>query len=206
MNTELKYQLHPWHGVGIGENAPHACTAFIEIVPTDTIKYEVDKESGILKVDRPQKFSNVFPGLYGFLPRTLCDLEVADRCMEKTGRAAIMGDQDPLDIVVLTEKIIAHGGILVQAIPIGGFRMIDQNQADDKIVAIMKGDEVYGMWQDITEVNDAIVERLKHYFLTYKKGPGDTVNRVQIEETYNREEAYEVIRRSQLDYFNRFNA
>ena len=204
MGPNLKYQLHPWHGVEIGEKAPATCTAFIEIVPTDTIKYEVDKDSGILKVDRPQQYSNIFPALYGFIPQTLCDIEVGNFCMEKTGRTGIIGDQDPLDIIVLTEKIIARGGILVQAIPIGGFRMIDQNQADDKIVAIMKGDEVYGKWLDITDVNEAILLRLKHYFLTYKKGPNDRENRVQIDGIYGKEEAYEVIRRSQKDYQNRF--
>jgi inorganic pyrophosphatase len=204
MNEHLKYQLHPWHGVALGDNSPSICTAFIEIVPTDTIKYEVDKPSGILKVDRPQQFSNVFPALYGFLPQTFCDIEVGKFCMEKTGRTGILGDQDPLDIIVLTEKIIARGGILVQAIPIGGFRMIDQNQADDKIIAIMKGDEVYGGWKDITNVNEAILMRLKHYFLTYKKGPNDTDNRVQIDAIYGKDEAYEVIRRSQTDYQNKY--
>jgi hypothetical protein len=68
----------------------------------------------------------------------------------------------------------------------------------------MKGDEVYGSWHDITDVNEAILMRLKHYFLTYKKGPNDTVNRVQIDGIYGREEAYEVIRRSQTDYQNKF--
>ena len=200
MHNNLRYQLHPWHGVEMGENAPSTCTAFIEIVPTDTIKYEVDKKSGLLKVDRPQQFSNIFPALYGFLPQTLCDIEVGKYCMQKTGRPGIIGDQDPLDIIVLTEKIIARGGILVQAMPIGGFRMIDQNQADDKIIAIMQGDEVYGGWKDLSDVNEAIITRLKHYFLTYKKSPTDATNRVQIDAVYGREEAYEVIRCSQVDY------
>ena len=171
MNPNLKYQLHPWHGVEIGENAPTICTAFIEIVPTDTIKYEVDKPSGLIKVDRPQKYSNIFPSLYGFIPQTLCDIEVGNFCMDKTGRTGIIGDQD---------------------------------QADDKIVAIMKGDEVYGSWHDITDVNEAILMRLKHYFLTYKKGPNDSENKVQIDGIYGREEAYKVIRRSQKDYQNKF--
>ena len=204
MKHLLKYQLHPWHGVEIGPEAPAVCTSFIEIVPTDTIKYEVDKVSGILKVDRPQQFSNIFPALYGFVPQTLCDIEVGRFCMDKTGRTGIIGDQDPLDIIVLTEKIIARGGILVQAIPIGGFRMIDQNQADDKIIAIMKGDEVYGAWHDITDINEAILLRLKHYFLTYKKNPNESANRVQIDGIYGREEAYDVIRRSQSDYSNKY--
>ncbi len=204
MNEHLKFQLHPWHGVSIGEKAPETCTCFIEIVPTDTIKYEIDKPSGILKVDRPQQFSNVFPALYGFLPQTFCDIEVGNYCMEKTGRTGVIGDQDPLDIIVLTEKIIARGGILVQAMPIGGFRMIDQNQADDKIIAIMKGDEVYGSWKDISDVNEAVLTRLKHYFLTYKKNPNEDANRVQIDAIYGREEAFEVIRRSQTDYRHKY--
>jgi inorganic pyrophosphatase len=204
MHSNLKYQLHPWHGVEIGAEAPAICTAFIEIVPTDTIKYEVDKASGILKVDRPQQFSNVFPALYGFLPQTYCDIEVGKLCMEKTGKTGIIGDQDPLDIIVLTEKTIARGGILVQAMPIGGFRMIDANQADDKIIAIMKGDEVYGSWHDLNDVNEAVLTRLKHYFLTYKKSPNEVGNRVEIDGIYGREEAYEVIRRSQTDYRQKY--
>src|ERR1035437_2813695 len=137
MAQELRYMLHPWHGIEIGENAPAILTAFIEIVPKDTVKYEIDKKSGWLKVDRPQRFSNVVPALYGFIPQTLCDLEVGKFCMEKTGRQNITGDQDPMDILVLEEKNIANGAILVQAIPIGGFRMIDGGQADDKIIAVM---------------------------------------------------------------------
>jgi inorganic pyrophosphatase len=203
--TASPYTLHPWHGISIGDAAPSTCTAFIEIVPTDTVKYEVDKASGWLKVDRPQQFSNVFPALYGFLPQTYCDTAVAERCMARVaGLVGIQGDRDPLDIIVLTEKVIARGGILVQAVPIGGFRMIDGNEADDKIIAVMQGDEVYDMWQDITAVNEAIITRLKHYFLTYKKRPDDSPNRVQIAEIYGRDEAYEVIRRSQIDYRNKY--
>jgi inorganic pyrophosphatase len=204
MASFSKYTSHPWHGVNIGTESPKICTSYIEIVPTDTVKYEIDKETGILKVDRPQKYSNIVPALYGFLPQTLCDVEVGRFCMDKTGRQNIRGDQDPLDICVLTEKFIARGGILVQAIPIGGFRMIDKNEADDKIIAIMKGDEVYESWKDISDVNLSVIERLKHYFLTYKNLPGDTEKRVEITDIYGREEAYEVIRKSQQDYQNRF--
>lgn len=199
-----EYTLHPWHGVSLGEKAPEICTAFIEIVPTDTVKYEVDKASGLIKVDRPQQFSNVVPALYGFLPQTLCDVETGNFCAEKTGRSHIIGDQDPLDICILTEKTIARSGILVFAIPIGGFRMLDGNEADDKIIAVMQGDEVYDEWRDIADANEAVIKRLKHYFLTYKKGPDDTTNRVEIAAVYGKEEAYEVIRRSQIDYQNRF--
>ena len=68
----LRYKSHPWHGVEIGPNAPTVVTCFIEMVPTDTVKYEVDKVSGYLRLDRPQKYSNVVPALYGFIPQTFC--------------------------------------------------------------------------------------------------------------------------------------
>ena len=205
MNQELRYKSHPWHGIEIGENAPAILTAFIEIVPKDTVKYEVDKKSGWLKVDRPQLFSNVVPALYGFIPQTLCDIKVGNYCMERTGRKNIIGDQDPMDILVLEEKNIETGGILVQAIPIGGFRMIDKDEADDKIIAVMKGDAIYGDYTDISQLGQSIINRLKHYFLTYKDMPGSTEKRkVEIAAVYGREEAYEVIRHSQADYKNRF--
>ncbi|MFN8278430.1 MAG: inorganic pyrophosphatase [Chitinophagales bacterium] len=198
------FTKHPWHGVSIGTQAPEICTVFIEIVPTDTVKYEVDKDSGLLKVDRPQQFSNVVPALYGFFPQTLCDVAVGNFCAQQTGRPHIIGDQDPLDVCVLTEKIIARSGILVRAIPIGGFRMIDGNEADDKIIAVLQGDEVYDEWRDITDANEAVIKRLKHYFLTYKKGPDEVGNRVEIAAVYGKDEAYEVIRKSQFDYQQRF--
>src|SRR6186713_2029607 len=122
MNS-LQYKSHPWHGIEPGENFPSVLTAFIEIVPTDTVKYEIDKKSGWLKVDRPQLYSNIVPALYGFIPQTLCDAEVGEFCMNKTSKKDIRGDQDPMDILVLSEKNIQNGGILVNAIPIGGFRM-----------------------------------------------------------------------------------
>ena len=92
------YTVHPWHGISAGVNAPDAVTAFIEIVPTDTVKYEIDKASGFLKVDRPQKYSNVLPCLYGFIPQTYCGQKIGDYCSSKTGRTGIYGDGDPLDI------------------------------------------------------------------------------------------------------------
>jgi inorganic pyrophosphatase len=205
MKPDLKYQAHPWHGVDIGEHAPEMLTAFIEIVPNDSVKYEVDKKSGWLKVDRPQRFSNVVPALYGFIPQTLCDIEVGKFCMEKTGRPNIIGDQDPMDILVLEEKNINNGAILVQAIPIGGFRMIDGGQADDKIIAVMKGDAIYSGLKDIGDLNESILNRLRHYFLTYKDLPGSIEKRaVEISAVYGRDEAHEVIRRSCTDYKNRF--
>ncbi|MEL6673008.1 MAG: inorganic pyrophosphatase [Bacteroidota bacterium] len=203
----LRYKSHPWHGVQIGKHAPEEVTSFIEVVPTDTVKYEVDKRTGYLKVDRPQKFSNIIPALYGFIPQTYCKDAVAAYCMEKTGRTDIVGDDDPLDICVLTERDITHGDLLVPAVPIGGFRMIDGGEADDKIIAVLKGDEVYQGWDDITDVPPSIIRRLKHYFLTYKQMPGKDQEenpRCEITDVYGRQEALEVIRRSMADYRTKF--
>lgn len=199
-----KYIRHPWHGVNLGENAPEECVVFVEIVPTDTIKYEIDKESGLMKIDRPQLYSNILPALYGFFPRTYCAELVADFCMEKSGLKDIVGDGDPLDVCVLTSKDIPRNGVLVNAIPLGGFRMIDKGEADDKIIAVLKGDDVYKDWRDINDVPVALLNRLKHYFLTYKNLPDDTKQNVSIEATYGAVEAKEIIQKSVKDYQNHF--
>lgn len=199
------FAAHPWHGPAIGEKAPRVVTSYIEIVPTDTIKYELDKATGILKVDRPQKFSNTCPSLYGFIPQTLCDHEVGRLCDEKTGRKDTKGDDDPLDICILTERNIPHGNILVQAVPIGGLLMIDGNEADDKIIAVLQGDDVFGGYTDLSECPPALIDRLRHYFLTYKQLPGGSEQHiVEIARVYGAEEAHGVIRASQRDYQARF--
>jgi inorganic pyrophosphatase len=201
----LRYKSHPWHGVFIGAEAPEVITAFIEMVPTDTVKYEIDKDSGYMRIDRPQKYSNVVPALYGFVPQTFCGDLVGAYCMEKTGRKEVKGDGDPIDICVLTEKTIAHGDILVYARPIGGFRMIDGNQADDKIIAVLANDVVYSNYKDLCDCPPFVIERLKHYFLTYKDMPGEPKD-TEIPQTYGAEEAHEVIRRSIADYQKRFDS
>jgi inorganic pyrophosphatase len=189
-------QAHPWHGVDPGPQAPEVCTAYIEIVPTDAVKYEVDKATGILKLDRPQRYSSLPPCLYGFLPRSYCGAEVARR----TGRTGIVGDGDPIDVCVLTEKPIQHGDILVRCVPIGGLRMIDGNQADDKIIAVLEGDSVHGAWGALRDVPRPLLDRLRHYFLTYKQMPDETRPAVEIAEVYDRAEAVETIRASFADY------
>jgi inorganic pyrophosphatase len=200
----LQFRAHPWHGVQIGPQAPDVVTAYIEIVPTDTVKYELDKVSGILKLDRPQQFSNVYPSLYGIIPQTLCDEQVAAICRAVSGRPEISGDGDPMDICVLTEKTISHGDLLVQAIPIGGLRMIDKDEADDKIIAVMKDDAVYGSWRDIDDCPEDVLVRLRHYFTTYKQSPDDEERRVAIVEVYDRAAAHAVIDASRVDYRTRF--
>ncbi len=201
----LRYKSHPWHGINIGADAPETVTCFIEVVPTDTIKYEIDKETGYLKIDRPQKYSNVVPALYGFIPQTYCGSRIGNFCAEKSGRDEVQGDGDPLDICVLTEKEVPHGDILAVAIPIGGFRMIDGKQADDKIIAVLKGDIVYGGMKDITDLPELVINRLKHYFLTYKDMPGLDAD-CEITHIYNAEEAKHIIKLSALDYDSRFDS
>lgn len=199
------FRGHPWHGVPIGENYPDEITTYIELVPRDTIKYELDKQSGILKVDRPQSFSNVCPTLYGLIPQTLCAERVAELCIERTGRQEIVGDNDPMDICVLTEKDIPHGDILLQAIPIGGLRVIDGNEADDKIIAVMKGDASFGHWTQISDVPQSVIKRLEHYFMTYKSAPDSEESIIEVVDLYDRDEAFDIIKRSHKDYLSRFS-
>jgi inorganic pyrophosphatase len=204
MNIHI-FKPHPWHGISPGDSAfPEVVTAYIEMVPSDTVKYEIDKQTGYRKVDRPQKFSNIVPALYGFIPKTYCDVEVALYAAQQSGKSVPKGDGDPLDICVLTERHISSGDILVEAVPIGGFRMIDKGEADDKIIAVLKQDEIYASIKDISDCPGALINRLKHYFLTYKNIPGQTVSTVEITQVYNRDEAMEVIRRSRSDYDKKF--
>lgn len=201
----LLYSAHPWHGIELGKDAPEIVNSFIEMVPTDTVKYELDKASGLLKVDRPQKYSSMPPMLYGLIPRTYCGKRIAEFCNSKTNRTDIIGDKDPLDICVLTERPINQSNIIVPAVVIGGLRMLDNNEADDKIIAYLKNDLVYGEWQDITDVPQKLIERLQHYFLTYKDIPGQAKHICEITHIYNKEEAHEVIRRSCDDYSEKFS-
>jgi inorganic pyrophosphatase len=202
--VRLMHQAHPWHGVSPGPNVPEVVSAYIEIVPTDAVKYELDKVSGHLLVDRPQRFSSMCPSLYGFIPQTFCGEETAQRCADKTGLSGIKGDGDPMDICVLSEKSFAHGSFFVRARPIGGLRMIDGNQADDKILAVLDEDLAYGYICDIDDCPKGLVDRLEHYFLSYKQWPVDAPRRVEIVEIYDRSEAWEVIRRSCRDYERSF--
>lgn len=198
--NDRRYKAHPWHGISLGDKAPFTVRCFIEIVPTDTVKYEVDKATGYLTIDRPQKYSNIIPALYGFLPKTYSGNKVAELFNNRMGRNDIKGDGDPVDICVLTEKDITHGDIIVNAIPIGGFRLLDHNKADDKLIAVLENDAIYGKVKDIQDLPQTVVDRLKHYFTTYKDLPGDKSPRCLLIDTYGAEVAIDVIRRSIEDY------
>ncbi len=192
-------KAHPWHGVPIGDGAPDEVTVFVEIVPRDTVKYEVDKETGYLKIDRPQQYSNVVPANYGFIPQTYCSERIASLARAKTDIEIRDGDGDPLDILVLSEHHIPRGDIILKARPIGGFCLVDDNEADDKIIAVLKGDKVFEQYKEISELPTGILERFEHYFLTYKSLP-DAPNVCEIAYSYGREDSYEVIRNAIEDY------
>lgn len=204
-DTIKHHRYHPWHGLAIGEKAPWEINCYIEIVPSDTIKYELDKETGLLKVDRPQKYSSLCPTLYGFVPRTYAGALSAERCMAKTGLANIKGDGDPVDICILTENIIPRGDIILRAVPIGGFRMIDGNEADDKLIGVLVDDFVYGGMKDLEDCPKALIERLRHYFLTYKDYPGREDRKVVIAHDYDAAEARAVIECGLKDYAAKFS-
>ncbi len=204
------FKTHPWHGVPVGDEAPAVVTVYVEIVPSDAVKYEVDKATGHLKVDRPQRFSNVCPSLYGFIPQTLSGERVADLARRRTGRRALSGDGDPIDVCVLSERAFSHGDFLLRAQPIGGLRVIDDDEADDKLVAVLQGDITFGSVEDIGQLPRPVVERLEHYFLTYKVtldagAPAAAPvharqTEVEVAGVYGRDEALEVIACSLEDY------
>jgi len=198
-----RFVSHPWHGIEIGEKSPAIVNAYIEITPADSIKYEIDKASGHVYVDRPQKLSNHMPCLYGFVPKTYCDTKVAAFANEKTGRTNIVGDCDPLDICVLTERGFNHTNILCEAKVIGGLRMLDGGEADDKIIAVLKGDQAYGDLNDISEMPKMVIDRVRHFFLTYKDLDGGAKN-VEITHVYGRDEAYKVIQLASEDYTDKY--
>jgi inorganic pyrophosphatase len=200
----LLFEAHPWHGVSPGGAAPEEVRAYVEIVPTDGVKYELDKPSGHLRVDRPHRFSSLCPTPYGFIPQTYCGERVGELCATRTGRAGVRGDGDPLDVCVLTERPAAHGDFFLRALPIGGLRMIDGDEADDKIVAVLVDDVTFGHLRDIAEAPQGLIDRLCHYFLSYKQLPADAPRRVEITDVYDRAEAREVIRRSLADYRTHF--
>jgi len=109
-----------------------------------------------------------------------------------------------MDICVLTEKTVAHGNFFLRARPIGGLRMIDGDEADDKIVAILDDDLAYSYIKDISDCPPGIITRLKHYFLSYKQLPGDNPRRVEIVEVYDHAQALQVIKYSMQDYRTEF--
>ena len=203
MTKPLSFRPHPWHGIDPGTRFPEIVTAYIEMVPTDGVKYEIDKFSGYLKAARPQRFSSFCPTLYGFVPRTYCGTEVAAHAIAG-GPPVMRGDGDPLDICVLTDRPISRGEILVETRPIGGLRMVESGEADDKIIAVLLGDPSYGDFADVSQVPSGVVDRLRHYFLTYKAIPGEAANPITVDPVYDAMDARAVLNAARRDYQNEF--
>ena len=162
------------------------------------MKYEVDKETGYLKVDRPQSGSSSPPVLYGFIPRTYCGQAVAD-LIEGTDKA----DRDPLDICVLSERPIDRSEVILQARVVGGIQMIDGGEADDKIIAVLANDGVYADITDLEDVPTVLVDRLVHYFGSYKTLPGKE-STVSIPSVYGAKHAKKVVAAAMADYLDMF--
>jgi inorganic pyrophosphatase len=187
-----RWRPHPGHGISPGPKPPELVQAYIEITPFDLVKYEIDKINGFLRVDRPQRTSSQPPSLYGFIPRTLCGPRVG-----KLTPGAQKGDGDPLDICVLSERPITAREILIKAKVIGGLTMLDGGEADDKIVAVLASDFVWGEVDDLGQLPGVLVERLRHYFSTYKLLPDTAPLPIT---PYDKARAHQVITAAMLDY------
>ena len=194
----FRWRPHPWHGLDVGPSPPEMVTAYIEITPFDSVKYEVDKSTGYLMVDRPNRTSSQPPALYGFIPRTFCGSRVHALAPKST-----QGDHDPLDICVLSERPIQKTDIILNARVVGGLQLLDGGEADDKIIAVLKNDHLWGNATDIEDLPEAMIERITHYFETYKLTPKKT-DTIKINKIYGHEHAYKVVEAAIEDYEDRF--
>lgn len=173
---------NPWHDVTFGENAPSIVNGIIEIPKGTRAKYELDKESGMLKLDRVLFSSVYYPANYGFIPKTYCD------------------DNDPLDILILSQIDIVPLCI-VSAKVIGVMRMIDGGEADDKIIAVAEGDPSVNHINDISELPQHFISEMRNFFEDYKKLEKKTV---VVEEFQSKELAVEIVRKAIQDYKDKF--
>ena len=192
------WRPHPWHGLEPGPNPPQLVTAYIEITTFDLVKFEVDKITGYVRVDRPQRASSVPPTLYGFIPRTYCGPKVA-----ALNPDVDRGDGDPLDICVLSERPINRGEILLTARVVGNIQLVDHDEADDKIVAVLENDLMFENINDICDLAPVQVERLTHYFRTYKMVEGEE-DSTYVRDVFGPEAAFTVINAALSDYHNTY--
>ena len=170
--------LHPWHGASFGEQAPQLVNAMIEIPQGSRTKYEIDKQTGLLKLDRVIYSSFHYPVNYGFIPQTLGH------------------DNDPLDILVLCSQSI-QSLCLVQATVIGNMQMIDSGEKDDKIIAVATKDPSVNHISSIDELPRHFISELRNYFEQYKVLEN---KQVQIEEFQEKEIAYQIINEA-IDFY-----
>jgi inorganic pyrophosphatase len=197
-NPFYRWRPHPWHGLEIGPNPPEVVHAYIEITPFDVIKYEIDKVTGYLRVDRPQRTSSQPPTLYGFIPRTYCGERV-----KQLSPNSVRGDGDPLDICVISERPINRAEVILNVRVVGALRAVDNGEADDKIIGVLENDSFWGDVTDISQLPGVLVERLRHYFNTYKMQPGQPSTMV-VEEVLSRDLAQDVVKAAIKDYLDTF--
>jgi inorganic pyrophosphatase len=199
-DTFARWRPHPWHGLSAGPAPPSVVSVYVEITPFDLVKYEVDKATGYLRVDRSQRTSSLPPAIYGFVPRTYAGPSVAALMPGSTN-----GDGDPLDVCVLCERPIDRAEVVLDAQVVGGLPMLDHGEADDKIVAILRDDPIYQGVTEIAQVPHAVLDRLIHYFSTYKLlGSGSPT--VTVGPPYGRAHAEAVILAAIADYDAAFGA
>lgn len=174
--------LNPWHDVSFGENVPEVVNGIIEIPKGSRAKYELDKDSGMIKLDRVLFSSVYYPANYGFIPQTYCE------------------DHDPLDILIISQvKIVPM--CLVEAKVIGVMRMIDGGEADDKIIAVAKEDTSVNHINDISELPPHFISELKSFFEDYKKLENKSV---VVEQFQDHKVAQEIIQQAIVDYKEKF--
>lgn len=173
---------HPWHEVRIGDQPPHHVNAIIEIPRGSRAKYEIDKESGLIKLDRVIYASMYYPLNYGFIPQTLGE------------------DNDPLDIVVLTQVSVVPRCLIPSKV-IGVMRMIDRGEADDKIIAVAEQDASVSHLRDVSELPDFFRVELKHFFENYKALEN---KKVVVDDFLGAAQAHPIIERSIQYYKEKF--
>lgn len=174
---------HPWHDISIGDKAPEKVMSIIEIPANTRAKYELDKDSGMLLLDRVIYSSMYYPTNYGFIPRTYCD------------------DQDPLDILVLSQIEIVPM-CMVEAKVIGVMQMVDGGEMDDKIIAVAANDMSVAHFNDVSELPEFWKKEMRNFFEDYKKLENKTVD---VEEFQGREKAMEIVQQAMQDYEVKFN-
>ena len=173
---------HPWHEVSIGNKPPEQVNAIIEIPKGSRAKYEIDKDSGLIKLDRVIFASMYYPLNYGFIPQTLGE------------------DHDPLDIVVLTQVTVVPRCLIPSKV-IGVMQMIDRGEADDKIIAVAEQDPSVSDYSDVHDLPDYLMAELKHFFENYKTLEN---KKVIVDDFLSKAKAEEIIEASIIRYKQNF--
>lgn len=174
--------MNLWHEISSGEDVPNVVNVIVEIPKGSKNKYEIDKETGLIKLDRAMKSSQDYPFDYGFVPQSLWE------------------DGDALDVVLLTTYALSPG-ILVEARPVAVMHMIDGGEGDDKVIAVPKSDPRFDEIQDLADVNKHTVKEIQHFFETYKTIDGKKVEITGIE---GREAAYVAVKKGLEMYAEKF--